>query len=266
MSTTIAALASPSIRYSEFVRLTTSDNAGSFLVGNTYTIQFVGTTNFVSIGASANTVGITFTATGVGSGTGVAGNVYTFCSAAAPITVSGMTFSGLGSLLSIGEIKRETKATSGDLTLSLAGVDGANVGIILAADIKGSLIEIWRGFLDSNNQIITTPTLQFFKRYQGYVSNYSITEDWNEQARIRTATCSLSCASFRTILQNRISGLKTTPAVWQNFYPGDTSMDRVPVIASTFFDFGSPPIVNSQAATNAPSDWQGGGGGGGGAE
>ena len=254
MSTTIAALSSPSINYGEFVRLTTSANAGGFVIGNTYTIQVVGTTDFVAIGASSNTVGVTFAATGVGSGTGVAGNVYTFCNAATAITVSGITFSNLGSLLSIGEIKRETKATSGDLTVALTGVDGANVGIILASDIKGSLVEIWRGFFDTDNQIITTPTLQFFKRYQGYVGNYSITEDWNEKARIRTATCSISCSSFRTILQNRISGLKTNPTVWKNFYSGDTSMDRVPIIASTFFDFGSPPIISSQSATDSPSE------------
>lgn len=46
--------------------------AGSFVVGTTYTIVSVGTTNFTLIGASANTVGVTFTATGVGSGTGTA--------------------------------------------------------------------------------------------------------------------------------------------------------------------------------------------------
>jgi hypothetical protein len=133
-------------------------------------------------------------------------------------------------------------------------VDGANVSVILAADIKGSLVEVWRGFFDSNNQIITTPTSQFFKRYQGFVNNFSITEDWNEQMRSRVATCSISCSSFRTILQNRISGLKTSPSVWKNSYPNDTSMDRVPVIASTFFDFGSPPVMSSQATTDAPSE------------
>lgn len=47
-------------------------NAGSFVVGQTYEITFVGTTDFTLIGASANTVGIKFTATGVGSGTGQA--------------------------------------------------------------------------------------------------------------------------------------------------------------------------------------------------
>ena len=47
-------------------------NAGSFVVGKSYTIRTVGTTNFTLIGAVANTVGVLFTATGVGSGTGVA--------------------------------------------------------------------------------------------------------------------------------------------------------------------------------------------------
>lgn len=46
--------------------------AGSFVVGQTYTIATVGTTNYTLIGASANTVGVTFTATGVGAGTGTA--------------------------------------------------------------------------------------------------------------------------------------------------------------------------------------------------
>lgn len=47
-------------------------NAGSFIVGQKYTILVVGSTNFVTIGAASNTVGVTFTATGVGSGTGSA--------------------------------------------------------------------------------------------------------------------------------------------------------------------------------------------------
>jgi hypothetical protein len=51
---------------------TSTVTAGSFVVGATYTILTVGTTNFVSIGASSSTVGVVFTATGVGSGTGTA--------------------------------------------------------------------------------------------------------------------------------------------------------------------------------------------------
>jgi hypothetical protein len=52
-------------------------NAGSFVVGNTYSILVVGTTSFTAIGASANTIGVIFTATGVGSGSGSATNIAT---------------------------------------------------------------------------------------------------------------------------------------------------------------------------------------------
>jgi hypothetical protein len=46
--------------------------AGAFLIGSTYTIATVGTTNFTLIGAASNTVGVSFVATGVGTGTGTA--------------------------------------------------------------------------------------------------------------------------------------------------------------------------------------------------
>ena len=46
--------------------------AGNFEIGTRYEIVFVGTTDFTAIGAASNTVGEFFTATGVGSGTGIA--------------------------------------------------------------------------------------------------------------------------------------------------------------------------------------------------
>lgn len=193
MTTTMAALSSPSIIQAEFIRLITSTTT------------------------------------------------YYFCNAAAAITVDGMTFTNLGSLLSISAIDRSIKANSADLAISLTGVDGTNVAVVLAANIKGSNIDVWRGFLDSNNQIITSPSQQFFKRYSGIVSNCSITEDFNDQLRTRIATVGITCASFRTILENRIQGIKTTPKAWNFIYPNDTSMSRVPAIAATYFDFGKPP-------------------------
>jgi hypothetical protein len=50
----------------------TSVTAGAFVVDKYYKILTVGTTNFTLVGASANTVGVIFKATGVGSGTGTA--------------------------------------------------------------------------------------------------------------------------------------------------------------------------------------------------
>jgi len=47
-------------------------NAGSFIVGKTYTIVTVGTTDYTLIGATASTIGVVFVATGAGTGTGTA--------------------------------------------------------------------------------------------------------------------------------------------------------------------------------------------------
>lgn len=47
-------------------------NAGAFVTNYAYVIETVGTTDFTAIGASANTVGIQFKATGAGAGTGTA--------------------------------------------------------------------------------------------------------------------------------------------------------------------------------------------------
>lgn len=179
---------------------------------------------------------------------GTAGTVYTFCNAAAPITVGGNTFSNLGALLNVGDVQRDIKATSDDMTIALTGIASANIALILSSDIKGSLVEVWRGFFDSNNQIITTPTTQFFKRYQGIINSVSITEDFNTEARTRIATCSISCSSMRRILENRLSGVRTNQNSWQFLYAGDTSMNRVSEISNTFFDFGSPPKTQTQAS------------------
>jgi hypothetical protein len=46
--------------------------AGSFIVGRTYVIVTVGTTDFTLIGAASNTIGVSFQATGVGTGDGTA--------------------------------------------------------------------------------------------------------------------------------------------------------------------------------------------------
>jgi hypothetical protein len=188
---------------------------------------------------------------------GTAEDVYTFCNAAAPVTVDGITFANLGALLSVGDVQRDIKATSDDMTIQLTGIDPTNIGIILGNEIKGSLVEIWRGFLNSNNQIITSPTTQFFKRYQGIINSVSITEDFNTQARTRVATCSIACSSMRRILENRLSGVKTNQKSWQIFYPNDTSMNRVIEIANTYFDFGGTPQTQTQASeTTVTSDYQ----------
>jgi len=75
-----------------------SINAGSFIVGQTYTIQNIGTTDFTSIGASANNNGVTFVASGVGTGTGTAFSTIIVPEDGTDITSTSLTLSGRGSL------------------------------------------------------------------------------------------------------------------------------------------------------------------------
>ena len=74
----------------------------------------------------------------------------------------------------------------------------------------------------------------------------AIQENFDDKLRTRIATCIISSASMRIVLDSRQAGMKTNPQAWKVFYPNDTSMDRVPIIASTFFDFGKAPTRGAQ--------------------
>jgi hypothetical protein len=63
------------IAYIDELASGTNVSAGSFTTDVRYRIVTVGTTDFTLIGASSNTVGVVFTATGAGSGTGTADTV-----------------------------------------------------------------------------------------------------------------------------------------------------------------------------------------------
>ena len=131
-------------------------NAGSFVIGNTYTIASVGDTNFTLIGAASNTVGVVFIATGVGSGTGVAasaGSGYTFDNI---ITIPGtaLTFNGVSGLSplndlvltvsDIGVITSTPFASNGNITSVIgSGTSGGNVNQYYLKVITATQCEVY---------------------------------------------------------------------------------------------------------------------------
>ena len=60
----------PALCLADYLTAVDFTDAGSFIVGRDYRIESIGTTDFTAIGAVSNTVGVRFTATGLGSGTG----------------------------------------------------------------------------------------------------------------------------------------------------------------------------------------------------
>lgn len=233
------------IRYADFVRLTTRNRySPPFTVGQEYTILSLGTTDFTSIGASSNTVGITFTATGAGSGTGVATQpqVYLFSTAPSAITVSAVDsqpFNGLGQLVQIGAATRDIKSTANETSFTLIGIDTSMLSLVLGTDIKGSMIEAWHGFFNSDGALITTGgTGGLYKFFTGYINTFSITEQWMEEIRAYVGAVAVNASSIQIIMRNRVAGRYTNDASWQFFTPNDNSMARVAFISNINYQFG----------------------------
>lgn len=208
--------------------------------------------------------------------------VYLFSTAPYAITIPSISvnpFSALGQLIQVNAAQRDIKSTANETTVTLVGIDTAMLGLVLGSKIKGSQIELWHGFFDSNNELITTSIIGWsnntflpiswsnnvseiidwsgssgsgvYKYFNGYINSFSISEQWMEEARAFTGVVSISASSFQLILQNRTAGRYTNDNAWQSATPGDTSMNRVNFISTINYAFGKtlPPstIANPSA-------------------
>lgn len=169
-------------------------------------------------------------------------SVYRFTTAPSDITVSAVdstAFSAVGVLMKIGEVQRDIKSTANETTVTLTGIDTSVLGFVLGNTVKGSQIEMWHGFFDTDGALITSGgTGGLYQFFNGYITSFGIAEQWMEEQRTFVATVSISASSTQLILQNRTSGRYTNDDSWQFFNPGDTSMNRVGFISTINYQFG----------------------------
>lgn len=229
------------INSAEFVKLTIFNEypptvAANLNANTTYIVQTSGNTNWTAVGASSNAVGTYFTATGAGSGNGTASNVtvITASTSYANETIDGNVYSALGGLLQVGTQNRNLRVTSGDTTISLSGIGGNSIYTVLDTKIRGSELEILRGFYNNNNVLTNT-----YPRFRGIVTTYAVSED--REGQDDNFTVSINASSYKIVLQNRIAGRKTNKESWQFFNPTDISMNQVYSISGVQFDFGQDP-------------------------
>ena len=167
---------------------------------------------------------------------------YRFTTAPASITVSAvdpLPFAGVGQLVQVGSAARDIKSTANETTFTLVGIDTAMLGWTLSQQVKGSKIEAWHGFFDTNGALITTGgTGGLYKFFTGYINSFTINEEWMEEARMKVGYISVSASSIQLILKNRLAGRYTNDNSWQFFTPGDTSMNRVAFITNINYQFG----------------------------
>ena len=174
---------------------------------------------------------------------------YRFATTPAPITVPAVDaqpFNAVSVLMKVGDTQRDIKSTANETTFTLVGIDTAMLGWVLGNQIKGSQIEAWKGFFNTEGALITTGgTGGLYQFFNGYINSFSIQEEWMEELRQFVGVISVAASSIQLILKNRTAGRYTNDNNWQFFAPNDTSMNRVPFITNINYNFGKDAPANS---------------------
>ena len=184
---------------------------------------------------------------------------YRFATTASSLTipaVDAQPFQALGQLVKVGDATKDIKSTANETTVTLVGIDQTMLGLVLGQNIKGSQIEMWHGFFDTNGALITTGgSGGLYQFFNGYVNSFAISEQWNEESRSFMGAITVSASSIQLILQNRTAGRYTNNNSWTFYNPSDTSMNRVSFITTINYLFGKTPPP-SPVAPLSPTEIQ----------
>lgn len=149
-------------------------------------------------------------------------------------TFGGTTYSALGGLVNISTQQRDLRASGYDTTITLIGIDPANMNMVLSKQIRGAEVEIYRGFYDQNYILQNT-----VKRFTGIITGYNIQEQREED--VDMFVISVNASNYKTVLENNVGGRRTNRENWELLYQrNDTSMDNITSLNGAFFDFGVP--------------------------
>lgn len=152
-------------------------------------------------------------------------------------TINQEQYTNLGKLLGVSPSRNELRPSSSQVSISISGIPNSAIAEIVNSRIKGAPVRIYRGFFD-----VSTGNLigDIFGRFRGFVNNYGLEEEYDVRDRASSNIIQLECSSSVDVLNNKFSGRKTNPQSMKKYFPNDTSMDRVPNLENTTFDFGKP--------------------------
>lgn len=139
--------------------------------------------------------------------------VYRFATTPAPLTIPAVDsepFSAVGVLMKVGDAVRDIKSTANETTFTLVGIDTAALGWVLGNQIKGSQIEAWHGFFDTNGVLISN-NLKYSQDF-----NNSIWDKVNCSIVPNATVAPDGTATASKVILNGV----TDPQVGQNFETG----------------------------------------------
>ena len=130
------------------------------------------------------------------------------------ISGTSRTYLSNGHLRSITGVQETNQPTKNSLSISLSGVDQTYISVALSENIINDNIFIYRGYLDSNNSLISDPFLLFY----GTIDEFKITDNTTTANLILTATS--HWGNF-----GKVSGRTTTDNSQKRFFSSDKGME-----------------------------------------
>ena len=140
----------------------------------------------------------------------------TDCSFSLTSSVSGasVTYTASDFILGISNHTEETDITKSTVNLNLSGADQTFISTVLNENVVNDSVDIFRGFLDDSNALISDP----FLLYRGKIDSFDIAEtDKDSQVNISIVS---NWADFE-----KKNGRKTNNTSQQRFFSGDVGMD-----------------------------------------
>lgn len=167
----------------------------------------------------------------------IEGNVYYVANTYKPYTVNSNSYTALGSLMGLTDIKDELRVSNGDVGLTFNGIptDQDYVSLVLNSKVKGAPVQIDRGFIQSDGTLLNSTV---YTRFKGIINNYSISESREPFSKETYHSVTLQCSNINAVLENKVAGRKTNEEGMKEYFATDGSWDRVATLMSTAFDFG----------------------------
>ena len=140
----------------------------------------------------------------------------TDCSFSITSSVSGssVTYNASDFILGLSNFSEETELSKSSIKLNLSGADQTFISTVLNENVINDSVTIFRGFLDSTNNLIADP----FLLYKGQIEEFNIQESDTE------SVVGLSIVSHWADFEKK-NGRKTNNTSQQRFFSGDVGMD-----------------------------------------
>lgn len=156
------------------------------------------------------------------------------------VTIGGESYVGAGNLMAITNAASEIKIGNSEISISLSGIPNTSIAEVINSRFKGCEVIVYRGLYNPTTNVLLSVSGNPFKRFHGIITNYTITEEFNNDTLTSSNTVTFTAASTVEVLGNTTKGRRTNPKDQRSFYASDASMDRVPALIGSKFNFGAP--------------------------